>query len=157
VNIVDQPLMSSMVVGRYRSANGTNPRRGYQESYVVTTSILDHRVGHFVRPNRVTFKYPDFKKDVDPDVHVRVFNYVVKVNANFFEEYIINAFSITLRDTTSGWCHNYMSKFIDYIFSELTHAFCKHHQKTQNDKEIYVHGIPYIITSIVLYLVNMDY
>jgi len=43
-----------------------------------------------------------------------------------------------LRDTTSGWCHNYMSKFPNYIFSELTHAFCQRHQKTQNDKQIYM-------------------
>jgi predicted nucleic acid-binding protein len=29
-----------------------------------------------------------------------------------------------------------MSKFIDYIFLELTHAFYKRHWKTQNDKQI---------------------
>ncbi len=87
--------MNSMVVGRYRSADATNPRGGYQESSVVTTLILDHRDGHFVRPNRVTFKYPDFKKDVDPNAHVRVFKYVVKVNAKTFEKYIINAFTYT--------------------------------------------------------------
>jgi hypothetical protein len=31
-----------------------------------------------------------------------------------------------------------MSKFLDYIFLELTHAFCKRHQKIQNDKQIYM-------------------
>jgi len=31
-----------------------------------------------------------------------------------------------------------MSKFLNYIFSKLTHAFCKHHQKIQNDEQIYM-------------------
>jgi hypothetical protein len=113
-------------------------RRGYRESSTITTPILGHRNGHYVRPNRVAIKYPDFKKNVDPDVHVRVFNSAVKGNAKTSEEYIINAFSYTLRDMASNWCHNYMSKFLDYIFSKLTHVFYKHHQKTQNDKQIYM-------------------
>jgi hypothetical protein len=45
----------------------------------------------------VTLKYHDFKKDVDLDVHVKVFNFVVKVNVETFEEYIINAFSYMLK------------------------------------------------------------
>ncbi len=72
-----------------------------------------------MRPNRVTLKYPDFKKDDNVDVHVRVFNFAMKANAKTFEEYIINAISYTLRDTTSNWYHNYMLEFLDYIFSEL--------------------------------------
>ncbi len=75
----------------------------------------------------VAHKYLDFKKDVNPYVHVRVFNFVVKANVETSKEYIINVFSNTLRDTTSNLCHNYMSKFPNYIFSELTHAFCKCH------------------------------
>jgi hypothetical protein len=43
-----------------------------------------------------------------------------------------------LKNTTSDWCHNYMSKFLDYTFSELTPAFYKCHWKTQNDKQIYM-------------------
>ncbi len=34
------PLMNSMVVGRYKSANVTNMKGGYQKPYVVTTLIL---------------------------------------------------------------------------------------------------------------------
>jgi hypothetical protein len=68
----------------------------------------------------VALKYPDFKKDVDPNVHVRMFNSVVKANAKTFEEYIINVFSYTLRDTTSYWCHNYMLEFPNCTFSNLT-------------------------------------
>jgi len=70
--------------------------------------ILDHKDGHYVRPNMVAFKYPDFKKDVDPNVLVKVFNSLVKVNVETFEEYIINAFNYTVKDTTSNRCHNYM-------------------------------------------------
>jgi hypothetical protein len=47
-----------------------------------------------VRPNRVAFKYHDFKKDVDLDAHVRVFNYVMNGNAETSEKYIINALVI---------------------------------------------------------------
>ncbi len=79
-----------------------NSRGGYQKSYVVTILILDHRDGHYVRPNKVAFKYLDFKKDVDPNAHVKMFNFAVKENAKTFKEYIINAFNYTLKDTTSN-------------------------------------------------------
>jgi hypothetical protein len=68
----------------------------------------------------VALKYLDFKKDVDPDVHVRMFNFAVKVNAKISEKFIINAFSYMVRDTTSNWCHNYMLKFLDFTFLEFT-------------------------------------
>ncbi len=67
----------------------------------------------------VILKYLDFKKNVDLDVHVRMFNYVVKKNAETSEEYIINVFSYTLKNISLDWCHNYMSKFPNYIFLEL--------------------------------------
>jgi hypothetical protein len=54
------------------------------------------------------------------DVHIKVFNFVLKANAESFEEYIINVFSYMLKDTTLDWCHNYMSKFPDYIFLKFT-------------------------------------
>jgi hypothetical protein len=111
--------MSSMVGGGYKNVNAMNPRGGYQERSIVTTPILDHRDGHYIRPNRVAFRYPNFKKDVNLDVHVKVFNFVVKANAKTFEEYTINAFNYTLKDTTSNWCHNYMSEFLDYTFSNI--------------------------------------
>jgi hypothetical protein len=56
----------------------------------------------------VAFKYLDFKKDVGPDAHVKMFNFVMIVNAETSKEYIINAFSYMLRDTTLDSCHNYM-------------------------------------------------
>jgi hypothetical protein len=95
--IVDQPLMSSMVIRRCKNVNVVHSRGGYREPIAVTIPIFDHRYGHYARPNRVAFKYPNFKKNVNPNVHVRMFNF-----AKTFEEYIINAFSYTLRDTASN-------------------------------------------------------
>jgi hypothetical protein len=43
-----------------------------------------------VKWNKVTLKYFDLKKDVDPYAHVKVFNFIVKANVETFEEYIIN-------------------------------------------------------------------
>ncbi len=51
--------------------------------------------------NKVAFKYPDFKKDVDPNVHVKMFNFAIKANIETFEEHTINAFNYMLRNTTS--------------------------------------------------------
>jgi hypothetical protein len=119
-----------MAARGYESVNATNPRGGYQVPFVVTTQILDHKDGHFIRPNMVAIKYLGFRKDVNSNVHVRVFNSIVKTNVETSKEFIINAFSYTLRDITSNWCHNYMSEFSDNTFSELTQAFCKCHQKT---------------------------
>jgi hypothetical protein len=100
--IIDQPLMSSMVARGYRNEDATNPRRGYQKPFAVTTPILDHKYDHYVKPNKVAFKHLDFKKDVDPNVHVRVFNFVIKKNVKTSKKYIINAFSYTLKDTSSN-------------------------------------------------------
>jgi hypothetical protein len=107
--IANQPSMSIMVVKSYISVDVMNPKGGYQEPFVVTAQIPNHKYGHYVKPNMVTLKYPNLKKDVDLDVHVKVFNSTIKVNVKTSKEYIINAFSYTLRDMTSDWCHNYMS------------------------------------------------
>jgi hypothetical protein len=92
--------MSLMVAKRYKNVNATNPRGGYQKPFVVTIPILVHGDGHYVKPNKVAFKYPDFKKDVDLDAHVRVFNSIIKINTETSKEYIINAFSYMQKDTT---------------------------------------------------------
>jgi hypothetical protein len=94
--------MSSMAIRRYKSANAMNLKKGYQKPYVVRAPILDHEDGHYVRPNKVALKYPDFKKDVDLVAHGRVFNFAIKENVETFEDYIINVFSYMLKDTTSN-------------------------------------------------------
>jgi hypothetical protein len=67
-----------------------------------------------------------------------VFNFVVKENVKTSKKYIINVFNYLLSNTTLDWCHNYRLEFLDCIFSKLTQAFCKHHRKIQNDKQIYI-------------------
>jgi hypothetical protein len=130
--------MNLMVVGRCKSTNVMYSIGGYWKPIAVITPILDHKDGHYVRPNRVAFKYLDFKKNVDLKVHVKVFNSIVKANAETFEEYIINAFIYTLKDMTLDWCHNYMLEFPNCIFSKLTQTFYKCYQKIQNDEQIYM-------------------
>jgi hypothetical protein len=98
---INQPLMSSMVVGRYKSADAASPKKGYRKPFVVTTPILDHIDGHYVKPNNVALKYPNFKKDVNQDAHVKMFNSAIKTNVETSEEYFINAFSNMLKDTAS--------------------------------------------------------
>jgi hypothetical protein len=85
----------------YKSENVMNQRGRYQEPSIITRPIFDHKDGHYVRPNMVALKYPNFKKDVNPNANVKMFNFVVKANAKTFEEYIINAFSYTLRNMAS--------------------------------------------------------
>ncbi len=64
--IVEWPPMNSIDVRGYKNANVENLREGYWEPFVITTRILDHINGHFMRPNKVALKYLDLKKDVDP-------------------------------------------------------------------------------------------
>jgi len=49
---VDGPLMSLMATRGYKSVNVTNLKGGYSEPFIVTTPILDHIDGHYVRPKR---------------------------------------------------------------------------------------------------------
>ncbi len=70
---------------RYKNISVEDPKGRHQEPFVKTQGILDHRNGRFVRPNRVALKYPNFKKDVNLDVHVKVFNFVVKASAIFLK------------------------------------------------------------------------
>ncbi len=117
---VDQPPMNSMAAGGYRTTNAVSSKQGYRKSFVVIAPIFDRRDGHYVGLNKVAFKYFDFKKDANPNVHVRVFNSVVKANVETSKEYIIITFSYMQRNIKSDWCHNYTLKFLNYIFSELT-------------------------------------
>jgi hypothetical protein len=72
--------MSSIATRGYRNTYSEDPKGGHQEPSIITQGTSDHINGNFMKPNMVAFKYPDFKKDVDLDAHVRVFNFVVKVN-----------------------------------------------------------------------------
>jgi hypothetical protein len=72
--------MISIATRRCRSANVVHSRGRYQEPLVITAPILGHRDGHYVRPNRVALKYLDFKIGVDPNVSVKMLNFIVKEN-----------------------------------------------------------------------------
>jgi hypothetical protein len=68
----------------------------------------------------VIIKFLDFRKGVDPNVHVRVFSYVIKANVETSKEYTINAFSFTLRNITSYWCHNlHVKNYFTVLFQSL--------------------------------------
>jgi hypothetical protein len=72
--------MNSITARGYISTYAKDPKGWHQEPFVIIQGIFDHRNGHFVRPNKVDFKYPNFKKDVDPNVHVKMFNSIMKIN-----------------------------------------------------------------------------
>jgi len=97
----NRPLMSSMAIRGCIIADTMYSRGGYRKPIVVIAPILNHKDGHYVRPNKVVFKYPNFKKDVDLVAHVRVFNSIVKTNAKTSEKYIINVFNYMLKDMAS--------------------------------------------------------
>ncbi len=42
--------------------------------------------------------YPEYVKDFDPDVHVRVFKVAIRVNGEIEDVEIVNMFSFTLKD-----------------------------------------------------------
>jgi len=63
--------------------------------------ITNIKNNHSSRLNKVPLKYPSYKKDVDLNAHIKMFNFTMKVNGKTFGEYIINAFRYMLRDTTS--------------------------------------------------------
>jgi hypothetical protein len=119
----DQPLMNSMTVRGCRSADVMHSRGRYQEPIALIAPILDHRDGHYVRPNKVAFKYLDFKKDVDPYVHVRMFNSIIKTNAETSKEYVINAFSYKLRDTSLTTAIITCQDFLIVLFQNLLKNF----------------------------------
>jgi hypothetical protein len=77
----NQPLMNSMVVRRCRSADVVHLRGRFREPIAITTPIFYYKDGHYVRPNKVALKYPNFKKDVDLDALIKLVNFVVKANA----------------------------------------------------------------------------
>jgi hypothetical protein len=49
------------------------------------------------RPYLSILKYPDYKKDVDPNVHVKVCQVVIKENGKTSKKTIINAFNYPLK------------------------------------------------------------
>jgi hypothetical protein len=71
------------------------------------------------RPYRQPLNYPEYVKDSNLDVHVRVFEATIKANSEIDDAKIVNLFSFTLGDTVFDWCNNYMGDYPNYIFAEL--------------------------------------
>ncbi len=84
--ITHRPLMSLIAIRGCKSVDIVHSRGGYWKPVILIALIFDHKDGHYVRPNRVALNYPNFKKDVDPNVHVKVFNFVIKSNAETSEK-----------------------------------------------------------------------
>jgi hypothetical protein len=57
----NQPPMSSITIERYRSTDVGNLGGGYREPYGITTRIPNNMNGRSMRPNKVAFKYSNFK------------------------------------------------------------------------------------------------
>jgi len=53
--------------------------------------------GSMARPYQSILKYPNYKKDVDPIVHVKVCQVVIKENGKTSKKTIIYAFNYTLK------------------------------------------------------------
>lgn len=80
--------------------------------------------GSMARPHRSVLKYPNYKKDVNPNTRVKVCQVAIKMNGETSKKNIINAFNYTLRKMALDRCHNYMLKFWNCNFFELIKAFC---------------------------------
>jgi hypothetical protein len=52
--------MSSMATKGYKSIDATIRRGGYQEPSTIITQFFYHKDGHYVKPNKIAFKYLDF-------------------------------------------------------------------------------------------------
>jgi len=77
-------------------------------------------------------------KDIDPNVHIRIFKKVIKANGETKEANIINLFGFTLQDTISKRGENFVQDHLNYTFDELEQIFCKCFQIAKNDEKNYM-------------------
>jgi hypothetical protein len=54
------------------------------------------------RPYHQPFNYPEYVKDFDLDVHVRVFKVIIITNSEIDDAKVVNMFSFILRDIMSN-------------------------------------------------------
>ncbi len=83
-------------------------------------------------------QYPTYVKDIDLDVHIRVFKKAIKVNGETVESDIINLFSFTPHDSIFEWGENYVQDHPNCTFEKLEQAFCKRFKIMKNDEEVYM-------------------
>jgi hypothetical protein len=70
-------------------------------------------------------QYPTYVKDIDPDVHIKVFKKAIKANGETMEANMINLFGFTLKDNIFKWGENYDQDHPNCNFEGLEQAFCK--------------------------------
>jgi len=61
-------------------------------------------------------QYPIDVKDIDHDVHIRIFKKTIKVNGEIVDDDIINLFGFTLWDNILEWGENFVQDHTIYIF-----------------------------------------
>ncbi len=70
-------------------------------------------------------QYPTYVKDIELDVHIKVFKKAIKVNGEIVESDIINMYGFTLQSNIFEWEENYVQDHLNCTFDELEQAFCK--------------------------------
>jgi hypothetical protein len=83
-------------------------------------------------------QYPTYIKDIDLDVHIRVFKKAIKANGETTEVDIINLFGFTFRDNICKCGENYVQDHPNCAFEELEQTFCKQFKTMKNDEEVYM-------------------
>jgi hypothetical protein len=77
----------------------------------------------YFRPFNTPLNYLKYKKDFDPDVHVRIFKTIIKFNNEMINEQIVNLFNFTIRNNAYDWCNNYMWDHPNCRFVDLEQTF----------------------------------
>jgi hypothetical protein len=71
------------------------------------------------KPYRRPLNYFEYVKNLNPNVHVKVFKTIIKANGETEDVKIVNMFSFTLKYTMYNWCNNYMGDYLECIFVEV--------------------------------------
>jgi hypothetical protein len=68
---------------------------------------------------------PTYVKDIDLNVHIRVFKMGIKANGETMEVDIIKLFGFILKDNISKWGENFVQNHPNCTFEELEQTFYK--------------------------------
>jgi len=78
---------------------------------------------HVSKPTtKLTYRklqYPTYVKDIDLDVHIKVFKKAIKANGDTVETNIINLFGFTFKDSIFEWGENYVQDRPNCTFEKL--------------------------------------
>jgi len=61
-------------------------------------------------------QYSTYVKDIDLDIHIRVFKKAIKTNGEIVEADIINLFRSIFKDNIFEWGENYVQSHPNYAF-----------------------------------------